>query len=85
MSERELIILGFNSVSMGEHDEDESYYYALDVVNGLSFISSVNNEIKNDEWYVDVFNTEPAIRFSNFVKLQALLNVLNSAIVKEKI
>jgi hypothetical protein len=46
MTERELILLGFKSEEMREHDEDESYYYVLDIVDGLTFITPPNDEIK---------------------------------------
>ena len=39
MTERELQLLGFNKEEMKEHDEDDAYYYALDIVDGLTFIT----------------------------------------------
>ena len=30
MTERELILLGFKSEEIKEHEEDESYYYVVD-------------------------------------------------------
>jgi hypothetical protein len=83
MTERELILLGFKSEEIKDHDEDESYYYALDIVNGLTFITPVNEEIKNDEWYVEIFNTDPQIKFYNFGEVQGLINQLTNAIVKK--
>ena len=82
MTEREIILLGFKSQLINEHDEDDSYYYALDIVNGLTFITPTNEEINNNEWYVEFFNTDPLIRFDSFGKLQGLINTLNSAVVK---
>jgi hypothetical protein len=84
MTERELILLGFKSEEIKEHDEDDSYYYALDIVDGLTFITPTNDEIKNDEWYVEVFNTDPQIRFHNFGEVQGLINQLTKAIVKNE-
>ena len=84
MTERELILLGFKSEQIKEHDEDESYYYALDIVNGLTFITPVNEEIKNDEWYVEIFNTDPSVRFYEFGEVQGLINQLTKAIVKNE-
>ena len=83
MTEREITLLGFKSQLINEHDEDDSYYYVLDIVSGLTFITPTNEEIKNNEWYVEFFNTEPSIRFDNFVIVQGLINKLTSAIVKE--
>jgi hypothetical protein len=82
MTEREIILLGFKSQLINEHDEDDSYYYVLDIVNGLTFITPTNEEINNNEWYVEFFNTDPLIRFDSFGKLQGLINTLNSAVVK---
>jgi len=82
MTERELILLGFKSEEIREHDEDESYYYVLDIADGLTFITPTNEEIKNGEWYVEFFNTDPLVRFHSFGKVQGLINTLTSAIVK---
>ena len=53
MTERELILLGFKSEEMNEHDGDETYYYVLDIVDGITFITQTNDEIKDDEWYIE--------------------------------
>ena len=82
MTERELTLLGFKIELIGEYDEDDSYYYVLDIVNGITFITPTNEEIKNDEWYVELFDTDPSIRFDSFGQVQGLINTLNSAIVK---
>jgi hypothetical protein len=84
MTERELILLGFKSEEIREHDEDESYYYVLDIVDGITFITPTNEEIKGKDWYVEFFNTDPLIRFNNFEELQALINQLTKAIVKNE-
>lgn len=82
MTEREVILLGFTSEELKEHEEDESYYYVLDIVDGLTFITRTNDEIKDDNWYIEVFNTDPAIRFTEFGEVQALINLLTNRIVK---
>jgi hypothetical protein len=82
MTERELITLGFLSEEIREHDEDDAYYYALDVVDGITFITTTNDEIKDDEWYVEIFNTDPIIRFYDFQEVQGLINTLKNRIVK---
>ena len=83
MTERELILLGFKSEEIKEHEEDESYYYVLDIVDGLTFITPTNDEIKDGNWYVDFFNTDPIIRFHEFGEVQALINQLTNKIVKK--
>ena len=82
MTEREIILLGFHSEEMREHDEDESYYYALDIVDGLTLITPANDEVKDDNWYIEIFNTDPYIRFTEFGEVQALINLLTNRIVK---
>jgi len=83
MTERELILLEFKSEEIREHDEDDSYYYVLDIVDGITFITPTNEEIKNNEWYVEFFNTDPLLRFHNFGEVQGLINQLTNAIVKK--
>jgi hypothetical protein len=82
MTEKELTLLGFKMEEIKEYDEDKSYYYVLDIVDGLTLITPTNEEIKNNDWHVDFFDTEPLVRFKNFGELQALINQLTNAIVK---
>ena len=83
MTERELILLGFKSEEIRDYDGDESYYYVLDIVDGITFITPANEEIKDENWYVEFFNTNPLIRFDKFEELQGLINQLTNAIVKK--
>jgi hypothetical protein len=85
MTERELILLGFKSEEMGEYEGDETYYYVLDIVDGITFITRTNDVIKDDEWYVEFFNTDPSVRFHDFKEVQLLINQLRNAIVKNEI
>jgi hypothetical protein len=82
MTEREIILLGLKSEEIKEHDEDDSYYYVLDIVDGLTFITPTNDEIKDGDWYVEFFNTDPLVRFYDFEEVQILINKLTNAIVK---
>lgn len=83
MTEKEIQLLGFQKENLLEFDQDGSYYYVLDIVDGLTFITPANEDIKNDEWYVEVFNTDPYIRFHQFEEVQVLINKLTKAIVKK--
>ena len=83
MTERELILLGFKSEEIKEYDEDETYYYALDVADGFTLITPTNDEIKNDDWYVEVFNTDPLIRFYKISEVENLIKILKKGIVKK--
>ena len=84
MTERELILLGFKSELLKEYDEDdETYYYVLDIVDGFTLITPTNDEVKNNEWYVEVFNTDPLIRLTNINEVETLINILKKSIIKK--
>jgi hypothetical protein len=82
MTEREIEILGFQKEFEYGSDNSDWYYYSYKIVDGLSFISCDNENAVNGEWYVDIFNTSPCIRFHKMEKVQALINTLENAIVK---
>jgi hypothetical protein len=84
MTEREVILLGFKSETIEDYvgEENPDYYYALDIVNGLTLITPSKNELKGEDWYVEIFNTDPSVRFYDFTKTQAFINQLTNAVVK---
>jgi len=75
MTEEQLKILGFEKQI--ETSDPSFYYYTLDIVSGLSFISQANDEVKNGEWTVEIFETTPSIKFKNAAKLSNLIEILN--------
>jgi hypothetical protein len=83
MTENEIQLLGFE-----RNDEEDLYdnnyrYYSYTVAMGLQFISNSSDEIKDgDEWYIDFFNSDPTIRFTEFGEVQALINLLEKRIIK---
>lgn len=82
MTEKEIQLLGFKKeFEFGGYPT--FYYYVYDVANGLTFISSTDEDSKDDQWYIDVFNTDPKIRFCQMEKVQALINTLESAKIKK--
>ena len=95
MTEKELQLLGFEKQEDagievsddegGQWVENEFHYYTYDIVRGLSLISNSNDEVAEDgEWFVEFFDTEPSIRFTEFAEVQALINLLQSRIAKDK-
>ena len=84
MIEREIDLLGFEKcfIKDGYEDPEEDYYYAYDIAEGLSLITNCESEVKGGQWFVEVFNTDPKIRFHEFSEVQALMNQLESKIVK---
>lgn len=75
MNEEQLKVLGFEQ--QAETSDPSFYYYTLDIVSGLSFISQANDEVENGEWIVEIFDTTPSIKFKNAAKLSNLIDILN--------
>ena len=79
MTEKEIQLLGFERENM-----DEGYYYAYKIADGFQFLSNVNDEIgKNEPWFVEIFNTDPQIRFNEFGEVQALINLIEKRIINK--
>lgn len=89
MTENELQLLKFEKQVVEETQckdfngnewfEDGFYYYTYDVTSGLSFITQSNDEVEDDNWFVELFNTDIPIRFHKFEEVQNLLNILEKA------
>ena len=75
MTEEQLRVLGFEQEV--ETSEPPFYYYTLDIVEGLCFITQSNDEVENGEWIVEIFDTTPSIKFKNASKLSNLIEILN--------
>ena len=83
MTEHEIKILGFKEEGYVDFD-GEWHYYVYDIVQGFSLISNANNEVEeNSEWFVEVFNTDPEIRFTEFGEVQSLINLFENRIIKK--
>jgi hypothetical protein len=80
MTEKEIKLLGFEKHEIEDYDENNPYYYYLDIVSGLSFISESSDNVKDGNWFAEFFNTEPSVRFYNFAELQGLINLLTKHI-----
>jgi hypothetical protein len=85
MTEKEIQLLGFEThYDNGGEMWDKYYYYTHKVAMGLQFITNASDEIKERvEWYVEIFNTEPTIRFTEFGEVQALINLLEKRVIKK--
>jgi len=86
MTEKEVQLLGFvkEVISEYEGEIESDYYYVLDMVDGLTLITPTNDEVKNNEWYVEFFNTDPLVRFNKMEEVQILVNKITNAIVKNE-
>ena len=80
MKEKELIALGFDRRDVTEEEsgyEDDWYYYEMDFGDGhLGLISPSNDEVENDEWYVETFN-DNTIRFTKSSDVMAFIDLIN--------
>jgi hypothetical protein len=87
MTERDIILLGFTiNHDNGNGEWDRYHYYTYKIANGLSFISNASDEIsEGNDWYVEVFNTEPEIRFTRPADVQSLISLLEKHIQKKEI
>lgn len=91
MTEKELKLLGFEkNIDPGvlcednlgrAYTEGEYHYYVYTVTPGLKFISCSSDEetAKEDNWYVEFFETQDPIRFWNFGEVQGLINIFEKA------
>ena len=85
MKEKELIALGFDRIDVTAEEsgeENDWYYYEINFGDGhLGLMSSSNDEVENDEWYVELFN-ENTIRFTNSSEVMAFIDLINRNIIK---
>ena len=86
MTEKQIQLLGFEvNYDDGGGDWDKYHYYTYTVAQGFQFISNASDEVGEDgQWYVEVFNTDPEIRFTEFGEMQALINLLEKRRVKNE-
>lgn len=86
MTERELQLLGFEMhIDDGGGSWDKYHYYTYEVARGFEFISNASDEIKDgDEWFVEFFESDPEIRFTEFGEVQALINLLEKRKVEKE-
>lgn len=78
MTEKELISLGFEK-QIEEDEENSFYYYTLDIKSGLTFITDSNDDIKDNDWNVEIFEVgKPSIKFTNPKTLSTLIEILKS-------
>lgn len=80
MTEQDLINLGFKkeNVSVEESGADAYHYYTYDLSdNDLNFclISSANDEAKDDNWYVELFNFY-TMRFNTIEDVELFINLV---------
>lgn len=85
MTEKDLIELGFE-----RHDsfdiidgEPDFYYYYYDIVRGHSLITQASDEVENDKWFVEIFDTSPNVRWTNKEDVKTYIENIKKHIVNE--
>ena len=73
MTEKDLLDLDFTQVVDDAYGP--SYHYYTYDVGSLCLISQANDEVKNDEWYVELFESN-TIRFTSRTELEILMTLL---------
>ena len=90
MTEHELIDLGFeccqeDGLSLSDDavavaSDPDYYYYYYHIANGLGLISNENDRLLDDEWFVEVFDTDPEIRFNTKKEVLDFLSIINTGL-----
>lgn len=91
MSEQELLDLGFerceeDGLNFSEDFDAVSadgayYYYYRHIADGLGLISNESDDQIEGRWYVEVFDTEPAIRFMNKKEVLDFLSIIEKGLL----
>ena len=74
MKEQDLIDLGFT-----KEVEKDFYYYVYDFSKGLSLISQANDEVVDNEWFVEVFDYE-SLKIDKLNDLIDFINIIKKMI-----
>jgi len=79
MTEKQLIELDFTRVDETAENSgapNDWHYYTYDI-GSFCLISPASDEVEEDGWYVEVFET-PEIRFTNPTEVSILLTLLSN-------
>ena len=82
MKEEDLISIGFERVDVTKEESgspNDWYYYTYDLTQHFCLISSDNEEAEKDGWYVEFFEVENEIRFTNVRELAKLITLIENA------
>lgn len=90
MSEQELLDLGFErceedglnfSEDFDAVSADGAYhYYYHHIADGLGLISNESDDLMDGMWYVEVFDTDPRIRFMNKKEVLDFLSIIKKGL-----
>lgn len=74
MKEQDIIDLGF-TIQITE----DFYYYTYDFARGFSLITQASDEVVDNGWFVEIFETNPMLRFTVKEHVESLINIMNKA------
>lgn len=77
LTENELDSLGFKKGFC----DDGSHYYTYEFSKGLSFITNSSDEAQ-DGWYVEFFNTEIPVRFTDAESVKTMIGLIQKHTVQ---
>lgn len=77
MKEQDLIDLGFE-----KEFGDGFYYYTYDFTNGFSLITNASDELLDNKWAVEIFETDSKIIFTDKQDINDLILLINSNKIK---
>lgn len=83
MTEKEIINLKFERFDEKADQKHIFHYYTLDPVKGLALISNSNDEAKEEGWCVELWDTVPAIIFTDIKELTQFINLIENNKIKE--
>jgi hypothetical protein len=73
MKEQDIIDLGFT-----KEFGDNFHYYTYDFARGFSLITQASDEVVDNKWVVEVFETS-TIRFTDKKPIKELIKIINKA------
>lgn len=85
MTEQDLIDAGFTKRIVTKEEsgnEEDFYYYFLDVLDGITLVSDADIENNGDEWTVDCFEVDKifikdAVQLFNFLETMKICSQVN--------
>ena len=74
MKEQDIIDLGFT-----KEFGDNFHYYTYDFARGFSLITQASDEVVDNKWFVEFFDSHPTIRFTDKELVETLITTINKA------
>ena len=85
MKEQDLVDLGFKKQNASTDEillsefGDDFYYYTYDFARGFLLITQSSDEVVDNKWVVEIFETYPLVRFTSKEPVKELIKIVNKA------